>query len=396
LKTLSLPRDYFDIAGNAGYFPALDGLRAIAIGMVLLRHWAAACRDLLHVHLFLGGHRISNILLNGWSGVDLFFVLSGFLVGSHVMRQTHGQLSEQVIRRYYLRRFMRIGPLYVFILLVCSLGLIPFYAGDGMDYFQFLVQVLFMQDYLGSPVLLPLWSLGVEEKFYLLAPFLAYWLLRLPPRWALAILLTLSTLPVLVALATLRHWQPESYGDFFWTLRTPFHFAAAAILMGVAVALMKRDGLYTRYFHEHGQRLLYLALALILLLFSLSDWFSPFQDVTVSHWRATVVVLFLLSVLYTVIVLCGLADNGLSRGWLGSRPLRFVSKTSYALYLAHYAVLPLAVWLTRGLLATLPMASELLSCGLFLLVFVGASMALALFMHLTIEKPFLLWRDRLH
>lgn len=396
MKTPSLPRDYFDIAGKAGYFPALDGLRAIAIGMVLLRHWAAACREHFQVHWLFGNERLSNIVLNGWSGVDLFFVLSGFLVGSHVMRQTHAHLSERVIRRYYLRRFLRIGPLYVFILLICSLGLIPFYSGDGMDYFQFLVQVLFLQDYLGSPVLLPLWSLGVEEKFYLLAPFLAFWLLRLPPRRALAILLTLAALPVLVALGMLSRWQPESYGDFFWTLRTPFHVAVAAILMGVAVALMKRDGLYTRFFHEQGQRLLYVALALILLLFSLSDWFSPFQDVTVSHWRATVVVIFLLSVLYMVLVLCGVADQRLSRGWLGSRPLRFVSRTSYALYLAHYAVIPLAVWLTQRLLAALHLGGALISCGLFLLVFLGAAMALALFMHLTVEKPFLLWRDRLH
>ena len=396
LKTRLLPRDYFDIAGKAGYFPALDGLRAIAITMVLVRHWAAACRDHFHVHFILGNRLLSNICLNGWSGVDLFFALSGFLVGSHVLRQTHARLDEKVIRRYYLRRFLRIVPLYVLILLLCGFGLIPLYAVGGMDAFQFLVQMLFLQDYLGSPVLLPSWSLGVEEKFYLLAPFLAFFLLKLEKRMAIRLLWGLSAVPVVVGLLVMRYWwQPDSYGSFFWALRTPFHFAVAAILMGMAVALMKRDGLYTRFFHEHGRAVLYTSFALIIVVFAWRDWFSPYEDVTTQDWMATLLIIFLLSVLYATLVLCGVADNRLSRGWLGSRPLRFVSKTSYALYLAHYAVIPLSLWLTDALLTALHLRGQVASCALLMPVFFGASLLLALAMHLTVEKPFLLLRDRI-
>jgi peptidoglycan/LPS O-acetylase OafA/YrhL len=395
VKTRLLPQGYFNISGEAGYFPALDGLRAIAIIMVLLRHWAVACREHFNVYLPLGNHLLSNICLNGWSGVDLFFALSGFLVGGHVLRQARARFERGFVRRYYLQRALRIGPLYILILALCVLGQIPYYPAGGMDAFQFLVQLLFLQDYLGSPILLPLWSLGVEEKFYLMAPFLAFYLLKFKQSRTVHMLLVFSAVPALGALLVLQRWQPESYGDFFWTLRTPFHFAVAAILMGMAVALMQRAGLYVRFFQEHGQRVLHIALALVICLFSLREWFSPFQDVTRRDWMGTVVVIFVLSVLYALMVLCGVTDKRLSTGWLGSRPLRFVSKISYALYLAHYAVIPLAVALTQVVANDLNWQGHWLMCGLFLLVFLGAALVLAILMHLSVEKPFLLLRNRI-
>lgn len=392
MKRRLLPPDYFHIAGEAGYYPALDGLRALAITLVLIRHWAVACREQFHVHHVLGAVPLSNICLNGWSGVDLFFTLSGFLVGSHLLRHTHARLNPGFIRTYFSRRALRILPLYVFSVFICAVGLVPYFDG-GMDYFQFLVYCFFLQDYFGSPTLLPLWSLGVEEKFYLIAPFLALYLQRLRRSWALGLLLGVATLPMLAGVVWLHYWQPMSYGDYFWTLRTPFHFAVAAILMGLAVAYMKNKGIAPRLLRERGRAALRLALLVILLLFAAGEWFSPFQDMSSRQWMSGEVVLYLLSLLYATLVLCCVLDARLSQGLLGSRPLRYVARISYALYLSHYAVIPLAVHLTQGLGERLAL-TQTVQAGLFLPVFVGAALALALLMHLLVEKPFLLWRDR--
>lgn len=151
---------------------ALDGLRGLAILAVFLFHYVGE-GGTPHSFLVRGIHGITRF---GWAGVDLFFVLSGFLITGILFDTQH---SPHYYRAFYIRRTLRIFPLYYFFLgLVAFVGVllgVRWTAGHAL----FLV-------YLGYPgaLILPnlvklpyirlvhLWSLSVEEQFYLLWPFL--------------------------------------------------------------------------------------------------------------------------------------------------------------------------------------------------------------------------------
>ena len=169
---------------NPGFIPALDGLRGIAIILVLLHHFTYY-RPTSGIDAQIG-----HVLFFFWTGVDLFFVLSGFLI-TGILLDTRG--SERYFSTFYARRTLRIFPLYYLVLLVAFVVL---------PQFPVLHAVLLGQD---GPVTLPpqwpywlyltnfsiaeggwvhgwvdvAWSLAIEEQFYLVWPLLI-WLC--PPR----------------------------------------------------------------------------------------------------------------------------------------------------------------------------------------------------------------------
>ena len=109
--------------------------------------------------------------LNGWAGVDLFFILSGFLITFILLKRKREKALS--FKRYLLKRFLRIAPSYYFVLFMVALGLLPFYQRPVQDWwFRVAYHVAFLQDYLPANFVVAFWSLGVEEKFYLLMPFL--------------------------------------------------------------------------------------------------------------------------------------------------------------------------------------------------------------------------------
>lgn len=149
------------------YFSSLDGLRAISVLLVLISHARGA--EAFH-------------WLRGANGVTVFFVLSGFLITTLALREEARQ-GFLDIRAFFIRRIFRILPVYYLALgLYCALilglgieghrrddflGALPFYAFYFQEYPHFLTP--------GIPFEVS-WSLGIEEKFYLLWPFLAFWL----------------------------------------------------------------------------------------------------------------------------------------------------------------------------------------------------------------------------
>jgi peptidoglycan/LPS O-acetylase OafA/YrhL len=131
----------------------LDGLRAFAFLAVFAHH--AVDAPLL------------------WAGVDLFFVLSGFLITEILLRQRG---SQNFFRAFYYRRFLRIFPAYYLILAVTF----AFFDAQWREHWYWYVfYISNIQDAFvstGSPLLIPMWSLAVEEQFYLLWPLLVFFL----------------------------------------------------------------------------------------------------------------------------------------------------------------------------------------------------------------------------
>ena len=146
------------------YIPALDGVRALAILLVLVYHW------------FPEGQGV-NVMPNGPIGVTLFFVLSGYLISNILMeQQTRGQFWIS-FKNFVVRRALRIFPIY-FLVLVTLLFLKRFSIVLNSDFYEhpgyywtYLVNYWIELHGNWADALSPYWSLSVEEQFYVLWPF---------------------------------------------------------------------------------------------------------------------------------------------------------------------------------------------------------------------------------
>lgn len=162
--------------------PELDGLRGLAILMVMAYHY-------LSEPLSAGGSGWALALGKGlrlfWSGVDMFFVLSGFLIGGILLRHRHAANLFQV---FFIRRSCRIWPLYYLVLVLFVMLRHQETAGAGAaawdtgavpqwTYFVFLQNVwMSIHHEFGAALLTVSWSLAVEEQFYLILPFMVRFL----------------------------------------------------------------------------------------------------------------------------------------------------------------------------------------------------------------------------
>lgn len=146
------------------YIPALDGVRALAILLVLVYHW------------FPEGQGI-NLMPNGPIGVTLFFVLSGYLISNILMEQQSLGTFARSFKNFVVRRALRIFPIY-FLVLIGLLVLQRFSVVVNTDFYThpwyfctYLVNYWIELHGNWSDALSPYWSLSVEEQFYLLWPF---------------------------------------------------------------------------------------------------------------------------------------------------------------------------------------------------------------------------------
>ncbi|WP_284666444.1 acyltransferase [Myxococcus sp. SDU36] len=151
------------------YLPVLDGLRGVAVLMVISYHSLTGLRSA----------SLGSLFQVGWAGVDLFFVLSGFLI-TRILVQTRARGGY--FRTFYARRALRIWPLY-FLVLVFTFGvmgrLLPALAFDTHRYawttYALYLQNLWMTDFGPAPINVT-WSLAIEEQFYLVWPLLVFFL----------------------------------------------------------------------------------------------------------------------------------------------------------------------------------------------------------------------------
>src|SRR5579862_3633575 len=165
--------------------PQLDGLRGLAILLVILCHYVGNAD---HVRLGYWPHRFLLAFTAGWSGVDLFFVLSGFLIGGILL---DARQAPHFFRAFYMRRVHRILPIYyIWTLLFGVIVLAALWFAPGRypvapsDLAQVPLHLFFLQNiWIGMPAFawiwfVVTWSLAVEEQFYILMPPLIRFLSR--------------------------------------------------------------------------------------------------------------------------------------------------------------------------------------------------------------------------
>jgi peptidoglycan/LPS O-acetylase OafA/YrhL len=283
--------------------PQLDGLRAIAILAVFLHH----------------AFKIKML----WSGVDLFFVLSGFLITGVLLDAKHHSLKG-FFAHFYERRARRILAPYLIWLAVasCFLGV----AWMQHWYFYILLTNFLLPLHIPHPTAFdPLWSLAVEEQFYLVWPFAVYFLAPTHLRKFCIALILLA--PVLRGVFLFQdHWP-------IFTL-TPFRMDLLAA--GGLLCLLWRS--HRETIERRGTLVGILCTAFgFLLLFALAH----FGVTTYSNTRIGNVLIFE-STLFISFGVMLYALAGRAVGWLRFAPLRYIGRISYTMYLIHYGALQLA------------------------------------------------------
>jgi peptidoglycan/LPS O-acetylase OafA/YrhL len=365
---------------NSARITALDGVRGLATLMVLESHF-----------LFNDTYNKAwwyPIPYAGWLGVDLFFILSGFLITGILL---HTKTRAHYFRDFYRRRILRIFPLYYAVLLFAVFAILvidrqPEHLWNGYDslawFFAFIPNVaLALKGYwvwqTNWAGLNHLWSLAVEEQFYLIWPLVVFLL----PRKALLVL----CLVLLGSAEYLRDWTNVLF-DGPWVRQPglagyvlPFSHMdglAAGSLLAILVNLkvFKWD------------RLEY---SLIRDLTFLSGMFWLYWLVTKGEsWRISITVLF-----FSGLVYLALAPFGFVRSFFNGRFLRHLGMYSYALYVFHKMFWQQFEWHIRAPLMDTGMPVWLVQIFYMLACF-GITYVLARLSWRFIEQPFLKLKDK--
>ncbi len=320
------------------HIDVLDGLRALAIFLVLARHslkpyWP----DLSEPFLKLGPVEFGHLLYNGWIGVDLFFVLSGFLITRQLLlaRLEDREKRQENIWFFYKKRFFRIAPAYYLVLTLTATGLFtPFpLDSDGVWGWRYVYHLLFLNDYFPSDICFIFWSLAIEIKFYLLAPLIVVVLLRVEDmRCRLSALAGFAGLLILIRLATsLTIATYHDYETWFEDMRTVFHLSMDGLLAGMACALLWReDGIRREFCKPALREWLFWSGAIVFLALSLSGNLID-KHVTLFDKALLPSLLAFGFALMMLGLLGGCRAARLFKGVVH----RFFARISYSLYLTH-------------------------------------------------------------
>jgi peptidoglycan/LPS O-acetylase OafA/YrhL len=369
----------------ADYFPPLHGLRALAIVSVLQVHLSITLN-------WVGLLRSPSLLAAStsvWFGMDLFFILSGFLIGTLLLPGPDGRPRERMAR-FYVRRAFRIIPLYYVVL--TALPFVDRFSPTQLHGLWFEYAYLTNYPFFTAPPVMPwAWSLCVEEHFYLAVPVLAALLALLPGiGWRIVSLVALWVLGFAVRYGTFAMhsgpWDPE---ELFLTLYLRTHTRFDILVAGVLLAYVQ--GAFAPRLREllrRGSFLLGLALIPMLCCWALLGPLAGRRDLSSVFAWGTIT-----SVMYFALILLLLNTTGPVTRWLSSRYFLNFATLGYGIYLVHppliaHIIVPAAfVMLVRW---QLPLEVAW-PCALVLLLAIASLLAYAL--HLIVEKPSLWLRD---
>ncbi len=299
-----------------GHISALDGLRAFAILAVIFHHYGGYYLLPIHPHSLL----LHDVVESLGMGVDLFFVLSGFLI-TGILLDALGK--PYFFKRFYWRRGLRIWPLYYLFLvgmllvhpqMFSRIGVMPF----ALYYRNFLGPDRASDIYIGQ-----FWSLCVEEQFYLIWPMVLFFL---PKRWRLHLIALL-----IAAAFCVRIYFSSKGMDPYIIYRLPICHMDV-LLAGAALAVLTRIGIAEQAFLKACWIALFTGAA---CLMTLDSSLLPKLNFILAPFAITSSALLFGG----IVGICVRARGCRTRAILGSRFLGAISKRSYAMYIFH--LLPL-------------------------------------------------------
>ena len=370
------------------HYPALDGLRALAIVGVICLHFGNIIK---HSQAAAGGPfalGLYKLFHHGAWGVDLFFVLSGYLI-TGILLQSRGQ--KNYFRNFYARRTLRIFPLYYGVLLLTLvavpllLGYIPEMLAAAYRHQAWLWTYTSNFEVARRGLVLGnfghFWTLAIEEQFYLVWPLV---ILLVPLEKMLEAIISLVA-AINIARILLFVFSAHAAGaPVYEYVNNLTPFRADTLLAGAALALWQFKGSLSHY-RRAFIICFWVTLPLVLLCYlAASRGWRDFPELLMVHVTAAP---FLIGSFMGVMLTSG--PGGALNRLLSVRALRTIGKYSYAMYVFHLIYLPIQVrYLPFPLFAGL-LHSALLGLFAYYASAVGIAFCLAFCSYHLYEKHFL-------
>jgi peptidoglycan/LPS O-acetylase OafA/YrhL len=379
VKTLDgvfAPEREGEVVDDRAHLPALDGLRGIAVLLVVMLHLT------MQIHKPSGlTFVLKRVFFYGWSGVDLFFVLSGFLI-TGILADAKG--TTNYFRVFYARRMLRILPLYYGALLVVFVTpylvstpgmarfLVPF--NDQLWYWFYLQNVHPLpQPFVG--LVGHFWTLAIEEQFYLVWPVIILLLSRKSALWVCA-----TILPFSMAYRAFTSYVMPELGSYTATFA---HLDGLAV--GSALALLYRTPGATDWIKRRLPFITAVSLAGMLILYT-----APIRPAKHVLQGTFVALTYGCLLVYAVE-----QHHGSLASFLRSKVMRFFGRYSYGMYVLHIPLISIGVTLTGLTPGRLRFfGSELTGALLFIAFFLGVVTVAAWMTYNVYEKRFLRLKRR--
>ncbi|MBM9499874.1 acyltransferase [Leptospira sp. 201903071] len=372
---------------NEKEIQSLNGIRAIAILLVIIYHVWLSFSVTSIPKIF------QNILSNFNSGVDLFFVLSGFLIYSGILKyQDRPELFSK--RRFFTARTLRIFPAYYFCLLVLFL----YYQGQFQKISQLrnpnelqsaelnsislmlqnsYADFFYISNYTSHRLSLVGWSLSVEEQFYLILPFVsAFLLLKLKPQRRILLL-------------AIFYWIPLFFRIFYFLEQADIsvliysHTRMDSLIAGMFLAEIRIIFSQSR---SERSKSLENSIPAIGIIFLLIGHTFPLE-----HWFRRIFGFNFFNIGFAFLIFSAIQTKGWVSFFLESPFLRPIARLSYTMYLWNILIAGIAV-------SKVVSGSQAPSVGVLLLAVIVAVLYCFLFswlLYLLIERPFLILKEKI-
>jgi peptidoglycan/LPS O-acetylase OafA/YrhL len=321
----------------------LDGVRGLAIASVLIWHYA-------HFQVTAGSPAayVLRLFSLSWAGVDLFFVLSGFLVGGILLDHRE---ARHCLKAFYMRRICRLAPLYYVIVAaffaVLTLGWLDpqssawaaWLAADPMPLWAYGMQLqnlaMALREQHGANWLGVTWSLAVEVQFFAVLPVLIRWVP--PDRLVTVLLAVIMSAPLFRAFGFFVFPQSGFPGFLLFPGRVD------ALFLGVLGAVAMRRPVMRAQLARSVVMLRFALVGLAALVLMLIATGEGIATAMMSMWGHTAIALLGLT-----IIMLALVSDGRTRRSLRQRWLMWLGTVSYGVFLIHQPMQGLLYGLLRG------------------------------------------------
>jgi peptidoglycan/LPS O-acetylase OafA/YrhL len=384
-----------DVSDGTNRERTVDGLRAIAMLWIIAFHVLYFLGYFMDPHdawSFFTNPRL-NLLLQGIFGLDILFVLSGFLIGGYVFREL--QLGRLSLRTFFMRRIARLFPAYLFVMLVYA---VAFRYNDR----NLWANILCVNNYLpfAQQAMGWTWSLGVEAHFYILFPLMAFFVRD--RRWFVPILVLATALSLIVrgivvakaglVLPTMTSpvYDAAKFNHVFDVLYDKTHTRIGSILVGVIVAYLDvyRNARVFIANHARGAIVGLLIALLVIVGYLWVPYYAPAAQFHLGNLTAFWYVTtddYMVSAAVAYVLLFSLSESafgGLISRLLSWRFWYWPAELAYSAFLLN----PLVILGAYALLIH-PASIDVGSAALYEVTLISATYACAALLYFLIERP---------